>query len=269
MEKYNLFLPEYSPNHGVGTLADPLVVVEDLVVKYGDFVAVNKVSFRVEKGEVYCLLGPNGAGKTSTIRAIVGLIKPASGNVRVSGGDPWRDIWVRNKFGYVPEDVVLFESMTPREHILFAASLRKMGKEYEEWINKLVEIFGFAQYLDKPFFSLSRGNRQKLAIILALMHKPELLVLDEPFIGLDYESSMRLREIIKSWPSSGGVLMSTHILEIAEKLCTRVGVIYGGRLVYEDLVENVRNRFASGEVFAELLTELSTRESKVPGFEEG
>lgn len=248
-------------------MVDPLVLVEDLVVKYGDFVAVNKVSFTVEKGEVYCLLGPNGAGKTSTIWTLVGLIKPASGNVRVLGGDPWKDIWVRNRFGYVPEDIVLFESMTPREHILFAASLRKMGREYEEWINELIEIFGFAQYLDKPFFSLSRGNRQKLAIILALMHKPELLVLDEPFLGLDYESSMVLREIIKSWPSNGGVLMSTHILEIAEKLCSRVGVIYRGRLVFEDLVDNVRKRFTQGEAFAELLAELSTRESKVPGFE--
>ncbi len=236
---------------------NPLLRVSNLVVKYGTFTAVNKVSFQLCPGEVYCLLGPNGAGKTSTIRAIIGLVKPVEGFVEILGKNPYNEVVVKNYFGYVAEDPVLIDSLTPREHIEFVGAVRGVGKEFEEWVNYLVKAFEFSPYLDKPVYSLSRGNRQKASLILALMHKPRILILDEPFTGLDFQSSSVLRKIIEDWRNnSHGVLMSTHILEIAEKICTRIGVIVDGRLVFEDRIDSVKARLQGGEVFSELLNEL-------------
>ncbi len=236
---------------------DPLLRVSNLVVKYGLFTAVNRVSFQLCPGEVYCLLGPNGAGKTSTIRAIAGLVKPADGFVEILGRNPFTDLTVKNDFGYIAEDPILIESLTFREHIEFVAAVRGLGKEVEEWVNHLVKAFEFSPHLDKPVYTLSRGNRQKASLILALMHKPRILILDEPFTGLDFESSSVLKRIIENWRSnSQGVLMSTHILEIAEKICNRVGVIVDGRLIFEDSTENVKTRLKGEEVFSKLLNEL-------------
>uniref|UniRef100_A0A7C2FY29 ABC transporter ATP-binding protein n=1 Tax=Thermosphaera aggregans TaxID=54254 RepID=A0A7C2FY29_9CREN len=226
---------------------NPLLRVSNLVVKYGTFTAVNKVSFQLCPGEVYCLLGPNGAGKTSTIRAIIGLVKPVEGFVEILGKNPYNEVVVKNYFGYVAEDPVLIDSLTPREHIEFVGAVRGVGKEFEEWVNYLVKAFEFSPYLDKPVYSLSRGNRQKASLILALMHKPRILILDEPFTGLDFQSSSVLRKIIEDWRNnSHGVLMSTHILEIAEKICTRIGVIVDGRLVFEDRIDSVKARLQGG-----------------------
>jgi len=238
---------------------NPLLRVTDLVIRYGSFTAVNKVSFQLGPGDVYCLLGPNGAGKTSTIKAIVGLVKPVEGSISICGKNPLTDIDAKNCIGYVAEDPILIESLTTREHIEFAATVRGVGKESEEWVNYLIKAFDFTFNLDKPVYTLSRGNKQKASLILALMHKPKILILDEPFTGLDFQSSSILKNIIEDWKKSqNGVLMSTHILEIAEKICTRVGVIISGRLIFEDSTENVKARLLGEDKFAKLLNELTS-----------
>jgi ABC-2 type transport system ATP-binding protein len=217
------------------------VLVEGLVVRYGSKTAVAGVTFSVKPGEVYGLLGPNGAGKSSVIKVLVGLVQPASGRVRIFGRSP-SDSEAKMRIGYVPEEVVLFDSLTPREYLEFVASVRRMDSATaSERFRKLAEAFGLSDYVDTPIGALSKGNRQKVALVAALIHEPPLLILDEPFTGLDVASSKVLKEILAAHVRRGGaVLMSTHVMELAEKLCTRVGIMSGGRIVSEGSVSELR-----------------------------
>jgi ABC-2 type transport system ATP-binding protein len=217
------------------------VLVEDLVVRYGSKTAVAGATFSVKPGEVYGLLGPNGAGKSSVIKVLVGLVQPVSGRVRIFGRSP-SDSEAKMRIGYVPEEVVLFDSLTPREYLEFVASVRRMDSATaSERFRKLAEAFGLSDYVDTPIGALSKGNRQKVALVAALIHEPPLLILDEPFTGLDVASSKVLKEILAAHVRRGGaVLMSTHVMELAEKLCTRVGIMSGGRIVSEGSVGELR-----------------------------
>lgn len=225
------------------------VLVEGLVVAYGSFVAVDNLSFIVQAGEIYGLLGPNGAGKTSTIKALVGVLQPRSGNIQIYGMPLSDEVVVKSQIGYVPEEVVLFDSLTPREFFEFIASVRRLEADV---VNSRLERLAYAldikQYFDTPIAALSRGNKQKVAVTAALLHEPKLLILDEPLIGLDARSSKILKELITFHAKKGGaVIFSTHIMEVAEKLCTRVGIINKGKLVGEGTVEDLRKLVKSAE----------------------
>lgn len=228
------------------------VRVEGLVVSYGSFVAVENLSFAVKNGEIYGLLGPNGAGKTTTIKVLVGILEPRSGRVEVYNTPLSDEVPVKRLIGYVPEEVVLLDSLTPREFFEFVSSTRRLDREsVNSRLQRLTSAFELQQYFDTPIAALSMGNRQKVAIITALLHDPKLLILDEPLIGLDARSSKILKELITFHAKKGGaVIFSTHIMEVAEKLCTRVGIINKGKIVSEGTVEDLRRlvRSAGGSL---------------------
>ncbi|BDB99244.1 ABC transporter ATP-binding protein [Saccharolobus caldissimus] len=213
-----------------------LLTVRNLVVKYGSFVAVNSLNFSVDK-EVYCLLGPNGAGKSSTLKAIMNMV-PFEGHIEILGIDNKEKI-VKNYIGYVPEQPALYEYMTPAEIISFVASLR--GIRDLNRISALIRAFSLEQYMNTPIASLSMGNKQKVSILLSLIHEPKLLILDEPFNALDVLSVKVLKELIQTHvKNGGGVLFSTHIMEVAEKICNRIGIMNRGVMVMETTAEGIR-----------------------------
>jgi ABC-2 type transport system ATP-binding protein len=225
------------------------VKVEGLTVSYGPFVAVEDMSFNVRNGEIFGLLGPNGAGKTSTIKVLVGVLEPRSGKVEIFGTPITDEAIVKSQIGYVPEEVVLLDSLTPREFFEFVASIRRLEPSaVNPRIERFSSAFELKQYFDTPIAALSMGNKQKVAIVAALMHEPKLLVLDEPLVGLDARSSKILKELITFHAKKGGaVIFSTHIMEVAEKLCTRVGIINKGKIVGEGTVDELRKLVKSAE----------------------
>jgi ABC-2 type transport system ATP-binding protein len=225
------------------------VSVEGLTVAYGSFVAVENLSFTVKTGEVYGLLGPNGAGKTTTLKVLVGVLEPRTGKAEVFGTPITDEVAAKSQIGYVPEEVVLLDSLTPREFIEFTSSIRKLeAAEVNSRLEKWVSAFELKQYFDTPIAALSMGNRQKVAVIAALLHEPKLLILDEPLIGLDARSSKILKELINYHAKKGGaVIFSTHIMEIAEKLCSRVGIINRGKIVGEGTVDELRKLVQTAE----------------------
>ncbi len=213
-----------------------MLEVTDLTVKYGEVVAVDSVSFCVEKGEIFGILGPNGAGKSSTIKAVVGLVD-FEGKIRINGKP--LSFESKNLIGYVPEEFMLIESLTPLEFFEFVASVR--GVKNSRKIDILIDAFGIRSYVNNPIATLSMGTKQKVSIISALLHDPLLLILDEPLNGLDARSSRILKEIMQKHVERGGaVLFSTHIMEIAEKLCDRIAVINNGRIIAEGTVDELK-----------------------------
>jgi ABC-2 type transport system ATP-binding protein len=223
-------------------LQDFAVRVDGLVVSYGTFVAVDGLSFNVKNNEVYGLLGPNGAGKTTTLKVLVGVLEPRDGKVVIYDTPISNEIAAKSQIGYVPEEVVLFDSLTPREFLEFTASLRRLeAAAANSRLEKLTSAFEITKYFDTPIAALSMGNKQKVALVAALLHEPRLLILDEPLIGLDARSSKILKELLILHAKKGGaVIFSTHIMEVAEKLCTRVGIINKGKLVGEGTVDELR-----------------------------
>jgi ABC-2 type transport system ATP-binding protein len=225
------------------------VRIEGLVVSYGSFVAVENLSFAVKNGEIYGLLGPNGAGKTSTIKVLVGVLEPRAGKVEIYNTPISNEVEAKSQIGYVPEEIVLLDSLTPREFLEFTASIRRLDTNtVNSRLERFASAFEFKQYFDTPIAALSMGNKQKVAILAAMLHDPKLLILDEPLIGLDARSSKILKELITFHAKKGGaVIFSTHIMEVAEKLCTRVGIINKGKLVGEGTVDDLRKLVRSAE----------------------
>ncbi len=219
-----------------------LLDVKDLVVRYGDVIAVDHVSFSIKGGEIFGLLGPNGAGKSSTIKAIVGLVD-FEGEIEVAGKPV--SVETKNLIGYIPEEFILLESLTPLEFFEFLASVRRV--KCEERIKALVKAFDIERYVNKPIATLSMGTKQKVSIISALLHDPPLLIMDEPLNGLDARSSRILKEFMQRHVERGGaVLFSTHIMEIAERLCDRIAVINKGKIIAVGSVDELRE-LASAE----------------------
>ena len=225
------------------------VNVSGLVVNYGKFTAVDNLSFTVRTGEIYGLLGPNGAGKTSTLKVLVGVYEPSAGKIEIFNTPLSHEVASKSQIGYVPEEVILLDSLTPREFLEFVVSIRQLDREtVNSRLERLTSAFELKQYFDTPIAALSMGNKQKVAITAALLHEPKLLVLDEPLIGLDARSSKILKELISFHVKKGGaVIFSTHIMEVAEKLCTRVGIINKGKIVGEGTVDELRKLVKSAE----------------------
>jgi ABC-2 type transport system ATP-binding protein len=221
------------------------VEVKDLVKTYGDLVAVNGISFDVREGEIFGLLGPNGAGKSTTIKVIMGLLDADSGSTEVfsvsSRDDP---ITVKRIVGYVPEELHLYESLTPRELFNFVASIRELPDDkMTRRISEMVKALDFEKYYDTLIATLSHGNKQKTMLIAALLHAPRLLILDEPFSGLDVRTTRIMKDIIRIHVENGGaVLLSTHIMEVAEGLVDRVGIIDDGNLVGVGTLRELRTQ---------------------------
>jgi ABC-2 type transport system ATP-binding protein len=244
-------------------MPDRLVEASALTKVYGTVRALDGLDLRVVPGEVYGLLGPNGAGKSTTLRILSGLEVPTSGNATVTGYDPiTQGVEVRRRTGYVAESAVLYESLTPREYFEFVASTRQLDHRAVEHASTLAQAFDIDERsYDVPIGALSLGTKQKVAVVAALMHEPQLLLLDEPLNGLDAKSSRILKELILIHVERrGAVIFSTHIMEIAESVCTKIGIINDGRLFAEGTMDELRSLSGGGrssleDVFLKLTDE--------------
>jgi ABC-2 type transport system ATP-binding protein len=218
-------------------------------------------------GEVYGLLGPNGAGKTTTIKTILGLQDPTSGWIKVVGLDPAKNpIEVKSKIGYVAENPIVYDSLSPRDFLEFVASIRKTDKSStKELVAQLANAFDMAQYFDSPIATLSLGMKQKIALIASLVHQPPVLLLDEPLNGLDAKSSRIVKELVGIHAQKGGaVLFSTHIMEVAQQVCTRIGIIYQGKVIAEGTLDELRSKTEDrGGTLEEVFLKLTHEEDEV------
>ena len=213
-----------------------VLVAAHLVRRFGERVAVDDVSFHVAHGEAYGLLGPNGAGKTTTIRLVCGLLTPDGGDVRVAGMPVTASATrAKGRIGYVPQDVSLYPDLTARENLTFFGRLYRMsGPDLRRRVDEVLELVDLVERADDRVESFSGGMRRRLNIGASLLHRPELLVLDEPTVGVDPQSRHAIMESIRTLGASGmAVLYTTHYMEEAERLCDRVGIIDHGRLVAE------------------------------------
>jgi len=217
---------------------------------YGsDVKAVDGLTLEVKAGEIFGFLGPNGAGKTTTIKMVVGVLTPDEGTILVNGRDIAKEnIEAKKQIGFVPDEAQIWEKLTGVEYLNFMGDVYRVpGEERERRILPLLETFEMAGAVRDPIGSYSRGMRQKICLIGSLLHRPPLWILDEPMMGLDPRSSFLLKELMRSHADQGGaVFFSTHVMEIAERLCDRVGIIHRGKLIAVGTVEEMRKLFAQG-----------------------
>ena len=222
-----------------------IIVVQNLKKFFGEVKAVNDISFKVHKGEVFGLLGPNGAGKTTTIKLLLGLLEPNEGEMSIFGLNPEQEeVKIKRRIGYVSEEPLIFKSLTPKDLFNFIASIRRLDKtNTTERAREYLESFDALEYYDQLIATLSHGNKQKLQIIAAILHDPDLLILDEPIAGLDAKSVKVMKEILDLHIENGGsVLFSTHIMEIAQELCHRIAIINKGKIVGIGTIEELRQQ---------------------------
>ncbi len=228
----------------------PLIETRNLVKRYGDKIAVKDVSFDVNAGEIFGFLGPNGAGKTTTIKIIVGLLRPTSGSVKVAGYDvQLQPMQAKAASGYVPDTPNLYAKLTGRELLRFVGDLYDLNpKLAAQRVDDLLRMFDLAGAADDTIDSYSHGMQQKTALAAALMHDPKVLVLDEPTVGLDPKSARLIKDILRQMADRGtAVFLSTHILEIAERMCDRIGIINQGELIAVGTMDQLRSLGKSGE----------------------
>lgn len=233
-------------------MPETLIETRNLVKEYGKYVAVNNVSFEVHAGEMFGFLGPNGAGKTTTIKMIVGLLKPTSGTVKVAGYDiQTQPLLAKASSGYVPDTPNLYAKLTGRELLRFVGDLYDVDrKQVTHRVDELLRMFDLANAANETVDSYSHGMQQKASLAAALMHDPKVLILDEPTVGLDPKSARLIKDILRQLADRGAaVMLSTHILEIAERMCDRIGIINKGELVAVGTMDELR---ALGEGHASL-----------------
>jgi ABC-2 type transport system ATP-binding protein len=231
-----------------------LIETQNLVKKYGDKLAVNNVSFSVHGGEVFGFLGPNGAGKTTTIKMIVGLLQPTAGTVKVDGFDiQTQPLQAKAASGYVPDTPNLYAKLSGRELLRFVGELYNLDPQRSaQRAEELLRVLDLAEAADNTIDSYSHGMQQKASLAAALMHDPKVLVLDEPTVGLDPKSARLIKDLLRQMAERGAaVFLSTHILEIAERMCDRIGIINKGELVAVGTMDELRSLGKSGEVSLE------------------
>ena len=218
-----------------------MIKVESLSKTYGERLAVDDISFKIEHGEIVGFLGPNGAGKTTTMRAITGYLIPTEGEVWVADCNMRKDpLQARQHIGYLPETIPLYTDMTTRAYLSFAAKLRGLdSKAAQRRIDEVVDVCQLEEYLDVLTGKLSKGFRQRVGLAQAIIHDPEVLILDEPTVGIDPLQVVQTKEMIKELGRKRTILLSTHILPEVNLICERVIIINHGRIVAEDSIENL------------------------------
>jgi ABC-2 type transport system ATP-binding protein len=220
-----------------------MIVLEGVTKNYGSFVAVDNIDLQVNRGEIFGFLGPNGAGKTTTLKMITGLLQPTAGRITVAGHDLCsQPEEAKKRMGFIPDRPFLYDKLTAGEFLGFMGGLWELPENtVQERMEKLLELFELTGWRDELVESFSHGMRQKLIFAGALLHEPELIVVDEPMVGLDPRSIRLVKDIFRRLSSAGKtVMMSTHTLSIAEETCTRVAIIQQGRIVAQGTVEELR-----------------------------
>ena len=226
-----------------------MIEAEGLTKYYGSFLAIKNVSFQVGRGEIVGFLGPNGAGKTTAMRIITGFMPPTSGTVRVAGYDVLKQsLEVRRRIGYLPESVPLYKEMTVRSFLRFSAAIRGIrGSARDDRIKDVIKMCRLEDYARTAIGKLSKGYKQLVGIAQAILHEPEVLILDEPTIGIDPRQVVHIRQLIKDLGKEHTVILSTHILPEVSMICERIIVLDHGNIVAVDLPENISARLEGGE----------------------
>ena len=253
-----------APRNGKGLpAAEPgveMISLRGVKKRYGKFAAVKGLDLVVHRGEIFGFLGPNGAGKTTTIRMVAGVLQPSEGRVLVGGDDLEKSPEsAKSRIGYIPDRPYLYEKLSGGEFLRFVAGLwGKDGDAVEARADRLLELFQLSQWKDELIESYSHGMRQKILISSALIHQPELIVVDEPLVGLDPRSARLLKDLFRTFAKNGGtVFLSTHTLEVAEALCDRIAIIDRGQILALGTMEELRAQSDTGgahleEIFLKL-----------------
>lgn len=225
-----------------------MIRLNSLTKKYGKFTAVDGIHLTVPEGELFGFLGPNGAGKTTTLRMIAGILKPTAGTVEIAGDDiQARPLHAKARLGFIPDRPYVYEKLTGAEFLRFVAALYgQSGPEIESRADELLELFELTPWKHELVESYSHGMRQKLIISSALVHRPQVIVVDEPMVGLDPRSAKLLKDLFRQFVDRGGtVLMSTHTLEVAETMCDRIAIIQNGRIAAQGTMDELRVQTSS------------------------
>jgi ABC-2 type transport system ATP-binding protein len=237
-------------------VTDAAVRLSGLVKRFGEKAAVDGLDLTVPAGSFFGLVGPNGAGKTTTLRMLTGLLRPDAGTVQVCGADVYPDpTAVKALLGVVPDGLSLFERLSGAEMLQYAGLLRGLPeRESLERAEQLLDVLGLSDDAGTLIVDYSHGMKKKVALGAALLHRPDLLVLDEPFEGIDPVSSMRIRSVLDRFLAGGGtVLLSSHVMDLVERLCTHVAVIDRGRIVATGAVDDLRGERRLEDVFIDLV----------------
>jgi ABC-2 type transport system ATP-binding protein len=241
-----------------------MIELDHLVKKFGELTAVNDVSLLIPRGEFFAVLGPNAAGKTTTLKLLTGLMKPASGAARLCGFDvQTQPLEARRRLAYVPDFPFLYDKLTAWEFFRFTGQLFQFdAARIEKNARELVARFHLAEFVDRPLEGLSHGTRQRVAIVSALLHDPEVFVIDEPMVGLDPQHARIVKDVLKERSLAGmTVLVSTHQLSIAEEMADRIGIIHGGKLIAVGTREELRRQSGAAGALEEIFLSL-TAEAK-------
>ncbi|WP_303861268.1 ABC transporter ATP-binding protein [Alkalibaculum bacchi] len=226
----------------------------------GKTFAVDNISFDVHSSEIFGFLGPNGAGKTTMIKMITGLLQLDSGSIEINGVDIEKDsIEAKRQFSFVPDSPEVFDKLKGIEYLNFLGDVYGVeSKDRIERIEKYATLFGLKNALNDPIMSYSHGMKQKIVLIGALLHEPEIFVLDEPMVGLDPKSAYNLKEIMNEHCQKGkSVFFSTHVLEVAEKICNRVAIINKGKIIAQGTIEELKNMTKNNESLENIFLELT------------
>ena len=232
-----------------------MLIIENLTKNYGEKKAVDNLSLHILPGEIYGFIGHNGAGKTTTLKACCGILQYDSGEIRINGVSMKDDpLTCKRSIAYIPDNPDLYEFMTGIQYLNFISDIFGVGaEERTERIHRYADMFELTDDLAQPISAYSHGMKQKLAIISALVHKPKLVIMDEPFVGLDPKASHLLKGIMRELCEDGSaIFFSTHVLEVAEKLCDKVAIIKAGKLVKSGTMDEVKGDASLEDVFLEL-----------------
>ena len=243
-----------------------MIEIENVSKEYKKGIkAINKMNLKVNNGEIFGFLGPNGAGKTTTIKMITGILNIDEGRILIDGKDIEKEpIEAKKKFGYVPDNPEMFLKLSGIEYLNFIADIYEVNeKQREEKIENLSKKFEIEEALNNKIESYSHGMKQKVIIIGALLHSPNNLIIDEPMTGLDPKSTFELKKIIKESAKSGkSIFFSTHILDVAEKLCDRIGIINKGQLIFIGTIEEMKKELKENKSLEELFMEITENDKK-------
>lgn len=232
-----------------------MLVINHLTKSYGEVKAVDDLNLHIQKGEIYGFIGHNGAGKTTTLKSVVGILDFNEGEILVDGKSIKENpLECKKEIAYIPDNPDLYEFMTGIQYLNFIADIFSVDSNTrKQRIEKYAEVFELTNHLAQPITSYSHGMKQKLAIISAWVHNPKLIIMDEPFVGLDPKAAFTLKEMMREVCDNGGaIFFSTHVLEVAEKLCDKVAIIKQGKLIKSGTMDEVKGDKSLENVFLEL-----------------